>query len=63
MSVSKIQVIKAIKALKQFRESKTTDSSKKKKSTLTLTSNEDYIYVTASLYRIPKPLNTLPIPM
>lgn len=58
MSVNRAQVIKAIKALKEYQEKKTTTSKK-----LDLIENEDYIYVTASLYRVPTQKNTLPIPM
>lgn len=58
MSVNRTQVIKAIKALKEYKEKKATTSKK-----MELIENEDYIYVTASLYRIPIQKNTLPIPM
>lgn len=63
MSVTRDQVIKAIKALQQFQEKSESSNAKSKKASQSLTENEEYIFVTASLYRVPKPHNTLPIPM
>lgn len=60
MSVNRDQIIKAIKATKAYKES---DAYVDDKSTNLLAESEDFVFITASLYRIPNPKNTLPISM
>ena len=58
--IKRNQVIKAIKALQEFKAAQSQKPGNKKAK---LIEDEEYIYVTASMYKIYKPANTVPIPL